>query len=49
MLMAIVKVHFSNGLWITQNGFEYNLVLIAVALGVAFIGAGEYSIDHLLK
>ncbi|PWV97818.1 putative oxidoreductase [Paenibacillus cellulosilyticus] len=49
MLMAMVKVHFPNGLWVTQNGYEYNLVLIAVALGIAFIGAGEYSIDHLLK
>jgi putative oxidoreductase len=49
MLMAMVKVHFPNGLWVTQNGYEYNLVLIAVALGIALIGAGEYSIDHLLK
>jgi len=49
MLMSIVKVHGKNGLWVTQNGYEYNLVLIAVALGVAFIGAGEYSIDALLK
>ncbi|MBD3917506.1 DoxX family protein [Paenibacillus sp. PR3] len=49
MLMAAVKVHLPNGLWVTQNGYEYNLVLIVVALGIAFIGAGEYSIDHLLK
>ncbi|MGO4107778.1 DoxX family protein [Paenibacillus sp. YAF4_2] len=49
MIIAIVKVHGANGLWVTQNGYEYNLVLIAVALGVAFVGAGDISIDALLK
>lgn len=49
MLMAIIKVHGANGLWSTQNGYEYNLVLIAVALGVAFTGAGDISIDALLQ
>ncbi|EFM10004.1 DoxX family protein [Paenibacillus curdlanolyticus YK9] len=49
MLISIVKVHGANGLWATQNGYEYNLVLLAVALGVALTGAGEYSIDAWLK
>ncbi|MFD2615171.1 DoxX family protein [Paenibacillus gansuensis] len=49
MIGAIAKVHGANGLWSTQNGYEYNLVLIVIALGVAFIGAGEYSLDALLK
>ncbi|MWC26820.1 DoxX family protein [Paenibacillus sp. MMS18-CY102] len=49
MLISIVKVHGANGLWVTQNGYEYNLVLLAVALGVALTGAGEYSIDAWLK
>ncbi|ANY65175.1 oxidoreductase [Paenibacillus sp. BIHB 4019] len=49
MIMAIVKVHGVNGLWSTQNGYEYNLVLIAVFVGVALTGAGELSIDALLK
>lgn len=35
MIMAIVKVHGANGLWSTQNGYEYNLVLIAVFVGIA--------------
>jgi putative oxidoreductase len=29
MVTAIRKVHAANGLWATDNGFEYNLVLIA--------------------
>jgi putative oxidoreductase len=46
MLVAIVTVHGKNGYWVTQNGFEYNLILIAVAVGVALVGPGSYSI-HL--
>jgi putative oxidoreductase len=45
MLVSIVKVHGQNGLWVTQNGYEYNLVLIAIAVGGALIGAGDYSLD----
>ncbi|MCF6094253.1 DoxX family protein [Microaerobacter geothermalis] len=48
MLVAIFKVHGSNGLWVTANGYEYNLVLIAIALGVALIGAGDYSLQAVL-
>ncbi|OAS87928.1 MULTISPECIES: DoxX family protein [Metabacillus] len=48
MLMAIVKVHAPNGLWATSNGYEYNLTLLAVAIGIALIGAGQYSLDAFL-
>ncbi|MBO8177669.1 DoxX family protein [Aeribacillus pallidus] len=48
MVVAIAKVHGANGLWITQNGYEYNLVLLVVAIAVAFIGAGDYSLDAFL-
>jgi putative oxidoreductase len=47
MLVAIAKVHLKNGFWVTANGFEYNLVLIAIAIGVALIGPGAYAIDSL--
>lgn len=42
MLVAIVKVHAQNGYWVTQNGYEYNLTLMAVVIGVALIGPGAY-------
>lgn len=42
MLVAIVKVHGQNGFWVTQNGYEYNLTLIVVVIGVALIGPGAY-------
>jgi putative oxidoreductase len=47
MLMAIVKVHGPNGYWATANGMEYNVALIAIAIGVALIGAGDFSLDAL--
>ena len=42
MLVAIFKVHGANGLWVTNNGYEYPLVLLAVVIGVALIGPGAY-------
>lgn len=44
MLVAILKVHGKNGYWATSNGFELNLLLIAVAVGVALIGPGSYAL-----
>lgn len=48
MLVVIVKVHGANGYWVTQNGYEYNMALIVIALGVAMIGAGDYSLAALI-
>jgi putative oxidoreductase len=44
MLVAIVKVTGVNGLWITANGYEYNLVLLVLVVALAFIGAGQIAI-----
>lgn len=48
MVVAILKVHGQNGYWSDKGGFEYQLVLIAVVVGVALIGAGSYSLDAVL-
>lgn len=45
MIMAIIKVHGKNGYWVTSNGFEYNFALLVIALSVALIGAGDFSLD----
>ena len=45
---AILSVHWRSGLWITEGGYEYNLVLIAIAFAVTAIGPGERSLDHAL-
>ena len=47
MLVAIVKVHAANGFWNTSGGVEFNLILVAVSIGLALTGAGAYSLDAL--
>ena len=48
MVVAIVTVHGSNGPWVTEKGYEYNLVLIATAFALAAVGPGQWSLDHAL-
>lgn len=48
MIVAIASVHAKNGFWSTAGGYEYNLLLIAVAVGLILSGAGAYSLDALL-
>jgi putative oxidoreductase len=47
MLVAILKVHAKNGIWVTDGGFEYNATIIAAALSLASAGPGALSIDGL--
>jgi putative oxidoreductase len=48
MLTAIRKVHFSNGPWNTQGGYEYNVALIAATLAMVDCGPGAPSVDRAL-
>src|SRR5690606_1096648 len=48
MLTAIRKVHWSKGLWVTEGGYEYNLVLIAALLALAEQKPGDISLDQAL-
>src|ERR1700735_195415 len=45
MITAIHRVHLPNGPWVTDQGYEYNLVLIAAVLSLAETGPGSPSID----
>lgn len=45
MVNAAVVAHADNGLWNTQGGFEYNLVLGAAAAALAFAGPGALALD----
>src|SRR5947209_1014550 len=48
MATAIRTVHFKNGPWVTNGGYEYNLALIAAMVTLADIGPGDVSLDRLL-
>ena len=45
MITAIRKVHLDNGPWAADNGYEYNLVLIAGLLALVDGGPGRPSVD----
>jgi putative oxidoreductase len=44
MLGAIIFVHAKNGFAVTDNGFEWPLALLAMALGIALAGPGRYAV-----
>jgi putative oxidoreductase len=48
MLTAIHRVHLKNGPWVTDQGYEYNLVLIAACAALAETGPGSPSVDDAL-
>jgi putative oxidoreductase len=45
MLTAIKTVHFKNGPWAAEGGYEYNVVMITAALALADLGPGPLSLD----
>jgi putative oxidoreductase len=45
MMTAIDTVHAKNGPWLTNGGYEYNVVLIAAALALVEAGPGDLSLD----
>jgi putative oxidoreductase len=45
MLNAIIAVHAPKGMWNSNGGMEYPIVLSTVAATLAFAGPGSYSMD----
>ena len=48
MLVAILSVHIGNGLFMSNNGYEFALALLAVAVSLMVSGAGRASLDAAL-
>ncbi|WP_344705006.1 DoxX family protein [Halomonas cibimaris] len=48
MLIAIFSVHIANGLFMSNNGYEFALSLLAIVVSLAGSGAGRVSLDHYL-
>jgi len=47
MASAIAKVHYQNGFWVSNKGFEYNLNIMAATFAVAGAGGGALALDGL--
>ncbi|MGG5574531.1 DoxX family protein [Vibrio diazotrophicus] len=49
MVVAILSTHISNGLFLSNGGYEFGLALLAAAVSLAISGAGKLSVDSLLS
>ena len=49
MVVAIVTVHLEHGLFLSNNGYEFGLALLVISAALAVRGAGNLSVDRLLR
>ncbi|ACE85792.1 DoxX family protein [Cellvibrio japonicus] len=48
MVVAIFSVHIGNGLFMSNNGYEFGLALLAGAVSLAISGGGRASLDRVI-
>jgi putative oxidoreductase len=48
MVVAIASVHLSNGLFMSNNGYEFALALLAASVSLALSGSGKVALDNAL-
>ena len=46
--VAIIEVHGKNGFFLSNGGYEYPMMLLAAALAILILGAGDFSLDALI-
>lgn len=49
LLGAIFHVRWENGFFVSQGGWEWDLVMVAALLSIIVAGPGRVSIAHLVK
>ena len=49
MLTAVAGVHWTNGFFAGNRGYEYPLSLLAMAIALVIAGGGQASIDKSLS
>lgn len=49
MIVAIFAVHIGNGLFMSNNGYEFGLALLAASVALAIQGSGAYAVDQWLS
>ncbi|MEK7259111.1 MAG: DoxX family protein [Pseudomonadota bacterium] len=48
MIVAILSVHVSNGLFMANDGYEFGLALLAGTVSLLISGAGRVSVDKII-
>jgi putative oxidoreductase len=49
MVVAILSVHIGNGLFMSNNGYEFALALLAMTVSLLLSGAGKLGLDGVLS
>jgi len=49
LLGAIFHIRWENGFFVSQGGWEWDLVMLAAVLAIIVAGPGRISISHLVK
>ena len=49
MIVAILSVHVSNGLFMANDGYEFGLALLAGTVSLLISGAGRVSVDEIIS
>lgn len=49
MVVAIFSVHIQNGFFMSNNGYEFALALLAATLALAVSGAGKLALDSMFN
>ncbi len=49
MIVVTIVAHWPNGFWVTKNGWEFPIQLLAGSLAIALIGFGTWSLDAALQ
>ena len=49
LLGAIFHIRWENGFFVSQGGWEWDLVMLAAVLSIIAVGPGRISISHLVK
>lgn len=48
MVVAIFSVHINNGLFMSNNGYEFGLALLAGTVSLLISGGGRASVDNVI-
>lgn len=48
LLTAAWTAHRASGIWVSEGGYEYNLVLIAGLFALTAVGPGDWALDNAL-
>lgn len=47
--LALLTVHWDNGFWVGNGGYEFVMLMLAASISLLITGAGKYSLDAMWR